>query len=206
MPDLAATLPPRTLRLRDGRACRLRILGPADAGLVTEMFATLSPETIRARYGYLIHDMTPERAHRLVLTDRPGDTALGACIRGPDGREILLAIGRLVHAPDNSTAECAFLVHDAARRLGLAGKLLLHLRLLGRRRGLPRLFAQVRRENRPMLEVFKRSGARLHFSTEGDYVEVDIPVTRVRPWFLPPAAPAAPPGTPSPTSRAQPSP
>lgn len=206
MPDLAATLPPRTLRLRDGRDCRLRILGPADAGLVTEMFATLSPETIRARYGYLIHDMTPERAHRLVLADRPGDTALGACAPGPDGREVLLAIGRLVHAPDHSTAECAFLVHDHARRLGLAGKLLLHLRLLGRRRGLPRLFAQVRRENRPMLEVFKHSGARLHFSSEGGYVEVDIPVARTRPWFLPPAAPTTVPGNLAPPPGSQPSP
>lgn len=206
MPDLAATLPPRTLRLRDGRACRLRILGPADAALVTEMFATLSPETIRARYGYLIHDMTPERAHRLVLTDRPGDTALGACACGPDGRERLLALGRLVHAPDNSAAECAFLVHDAARRLGLAGKLLLHLRLLGRRRGLPRLFAQVRRENRPMLEVFKSVGARLHFSAEGGYVEVDIPVVRARPWFLPPATSTPVSGNHSPPPGSQPSP
>ena len=43
----------------------------------------------------------------------------------------------------------------------MASCLLKHLRLLGRRRGLPRLFAQVRRENKGMLAVFAHGGATL---------------------------------------------
>ncbi|HET7537581.1 MAG TPA: GNAT family N-acetyltransferase, partial [Candidatus Didemnitutus sp.] len=174
-PILAATLPPRTIHLRDGGCYRLRVLRPADAALVLEMFATLSPETIRARYGYLIRHMKPDRAHQLVLTDSVGDISLGLCETLPNGQEKLWAIGRLVHTPDNCAAECAFLVHDAKRRLGIAARLLLFLRVLARRRGLARLFAQVQQENRPMLAVFRKNGAILHFSQFGDVVEVEIP-------------------------------
>jgi GNAT superfamily N-acetyltransferase len=171
-----ATLPPRTVRLRDGKTYTVRPLTPLDAKLVAGMFETLSPESVRARYGYLIHDMTPERAHRLVYTDDARDFSLGLIESTPEAGERLWAIGRLVHAPDNHAAECAFLVHDAKRRLGIASVLLKYLRVVGRRRGIPRLFAQVRRENKGMLEVFRRVNSRLHFLPSGEIVEIDIPV------------------------------
>lgn len=168
-------LPPRLVRLRDGRDYRLRVLGAADAVFVAEMFATLSPESIRARYGYLIHDMSPERAGRLVDVDLAREVPLGIFSLRADGSEARLwAMGRLVQAPDNRSAECAFLVHDSQRRLGMASCLLRYLRVIGRRRGLPRLFAQVRRENKAMLNVFIQNGARLHFAPDSDVVEIDI--------------------------------
>lgn len=176
-PSSLSVLRPRLVRLRDGRDYRLRPLTTADAARVAEMFATLSSESIRARYGYLIHDMSPERATRLVDVDPTREAPLGIfeCDEaGRDGR--LWAMGRLVHAPDNRSAECAFLVHDGQRRLGMASVLLKYLRVLGRRRGLPRLFAQVRRENKAMLNVFIENGARLHFAPDSDVVEVDIPL------------------------------
>ena len=166
------TLTARTLSLRDGQHYVLRPLTAGDAGAVVEFFRTLTPETIRQRYGYLIHNMSPERAHRLVAVDPAHEFALGIFAAGG----ALCAMGRLVHAPEGGSAECAFLVHDRCRRRGMATHLLLYLRVAGRRRGLRRLFAQVRRENRPMLEVFLRHGARLHFVPDADYVEVDIPV------------------------------
>lgn len=194
-PSPTATLPPRLVRLRDGRDYRLRPLGPADAAFVAEMFATLSAESVRARYGYLIHDMTAGRAGRLVDVDRTRELPLGIFSLRPDGtEEHLWAMGRLVHAPDDRSAECAFLVHDAQRRLGMASCLLRHLRVLGRRRGLPRLFAQVRRENKAMLNVFIQNGARLHFAPDSDVVEVDILLGREKFLFdKPPAAPSIPP-------------
>jgi GNAT superfamily N-acetyltransferase len=176
-PPSLTTLPPRLVRLHDGRDYRLRPLTPADAARVAEMFATLSPESVRARYGYLIHDMTSERATRLVDVDPTREAPLGIFERDAHGRDgRLWAMGRLVHAPDNQSAECAFLVHDSQRRLGMASTLLKYLRVLGRRRGLPRLFAQVRRENKAMLNVFIQNGARLHFAPDSDVVEIDIPL------------------------------
>jgi GNAT superfamily N-acetyltransferase len=180
----SSELPPRWVRLRDGGDYRLRTLTPADAHHVAEMFATLSSESIRARYGYLIHDMTPERATRLVDVDQAREAPLGIFECDATGREQRLwAMGRLVHAPDNQSAECAFLVHDSQRRLGMASTLLRYLRLLGRRRGLPRLFAQVRRENKAMLNVFIQNGARLHFAPDSDVVEIDIPLRRSKILF-----------------------
>ncbi|HYC69761.1 MAG TPA: GNAT family N-acetyltransferase [Opitutaceae bacterium] len=174
-PSPAATLPPRTIVLRDSRPRRLRPLGAGDEAAVIAFFDQLSPATVRARYGYLIKDMTPDRAHRIVAADPAGRVALGVFEDGANGPE-LCAIGRLVHAPDRGAAECAFLVRDDRRRLRLASRLLLYLRVLARRRGVTRLFAQVRRDNRAMIEVFRGARARLHFSPYGDVVGVDIPL------------------------------
>jgi len=178
-----APLPPRSFRLRDGRDYRLRPLGPDDGALLAGMFTSLSRETIHARYGWLIRDMNPERAGLMLQADPAREDLLGVLEVLPDGGERLWAIGRLVLAPDGASAECAFLVHDERRRLGLATRLLRHLCLLGRRRRLPRLFAQVRRENRPMLDVFRRAGARLHFDPGGEVVEIDIPLRRPKILF-----------------------
>lgn len=193
-PPSLARLPPRRLRLRDGADYRLRCLEAADAGAVAAMFATLTPESIRARYGYLIRDMTPDRATRLVDVDPARELPLGLFELRTDGTEgPLWAMGRLVHAPDGRSAECAFLVHDERRRRGLAACLLKHLRVAGRRRGLPRLFAQVRRENKAMLHTFAAAGARLHFATDSDVVEVDIPLRTPKILFdKPEGAPSTP--------------
>lgn len=192
-PSPTASLPPRTIVLRDGRSYRLRPLTGADAGLVVEFFRTLSPETIRSRYGYLIQNMTPERAHELVAVAPEHELPLGILEIGPGGGESLCAMGRLVVAPDGKSAECAFLVHDNKRRLGMASRLLHYLRLAGRRRGLQRLFAQVRHENRAMLHVFRAAGSQLHFSPSLDFVEIDIPVRKTKFLFdKPPAATSFP--------------
>jgi GNAT superfamily N-acetyltransferase len=154
----------------------MRPLAAGDVRAVVDFFQTLSPETIRSRYGYLIQNMSPERAHRLVAVDPARELALGIFENEGHERGSLCAMGRLVHAPEGRFAECAFLVHDRKRRLGMASRLLLYLRVAGRRRGLRRLFAQVRRENRAMLEVFRRHGAQVHFVPDADFVEIDIPI------------------------------
>ena len=192
-PVSPATLPLRTLHLRDGRNYVLRPLAAGDTAALVGFFQTLSAATIRQRYGYLIHNMTVEKAHRLLAVDPARELALGIFEPESGGGGALCAMGRLVHAPDNRSAECAFLVHDRKRRLGMASRLLFYLRTAGRRRGLQRLFAQVRRENRAMLEVFLHHGAQVHFAPEADYVEIDIPVRKAKFLFDKPArAPSFP--------------
>jgi RimJ/RimL family protein N-acetyltransferase len=167
---------PRRIHLRDGLPYHVRTLRPGDEALVQEMFDTLAPSTVHARYGYLIHHMTPAHARRLATPDPAREVALGIFEIMADGREKLWAMGRLVHAPDDRSAECAFLVHDAKRRLGMASRLLFILRILARWRGVQRLFAQVRRDNRAMLGVFRRHHAALHFDPGGEVVDVDVPL------------------------------
>lgn len=190
-PSSTASIPPRTLVLRDGRSYRLRPLASADTALLVEFFRTLSAESIRSRYGYLIHNMTPERAHELVAVAPERELALGLVETTDDGREALCAMGRLVLTPDGRAAECAFLVHDRKRRLSMASRLLHYLRLAARRRGLTRLFAQVRRDNRAMLQVFRSTGAALHFSPDLEVVEIDIPVRKAKFLFDNPPTPTS---------------
>lgn len=183
-------LPPRRVRLRDGSDYRLRVLSAGDADRVAEMFGSLSADSIRARYGYLISDMSLERAARMVTVDPAHEVPLGIFALDANGGEARLwALGRLVHAPGKNEAECAFLVHDSQRRLGMASCLLKYLRIVGRRRGVERLFAQVRQENKAMLNVFIRAGARLHYSPHSDVVEVDILLQREKFLFDKPPRP-----------------
>ena len=91
----------------------------------------------------------------------------------PDGRVVLLvttgsAEGEIIIAAGSYTAyarsdggwsaEVGFVVDEDHHRLGIAGRLLHHLGLIGRERAIDRFEAEVLPENRAMLAVFARSG------------------------------------------------
>lgn len=184
-------MPCRTVLLRDGKKYFLRPLTPADATALRQFFRRLSPESLHQRYGYTIKALSPQRIRQLVpLASGPGFT-LGIFEAATPRHPVRLrAVGQLIPCADPLVAECAFLVDEQKRWLGMATRLLFYLRVVGRRRGLGRLCAQVNRANLPMRSVFLRQGARLHFGPDTDYVEIDLPVPRAK--FLFDKAPAAP--------------
>lgn len=189
-PPHGGPLPARTVCLRDGRSYCLRPLRPADLAALRQFFRRLSPASLRQRYGYLSGESAASRARTLLAAPRKSGCLLGIFEPpAPPHPERLRALGELTPARDNPhAAECAFLVDEATRRLGMASRLLLYLRVAGRRNGLARLCAQVDRANLPMREVFLRQGARLHFGPDADFVEIDLPVPRAKFLFDKPRA------------------
>lgn len=161
--------------LRDGHHYLMRLLAPGDEERLISFFSSHTPETIRQRYGYLIKNMSAERAHKLVDLDPAREVALGI-FEGNKGDETLHAVGRLVLAEDGRRAEAAFVVRETKRRIGMAGTLLRNLLNVARQRHLDSVFAQVQCGNNSMLGVFQQAGGKLTEDFSGGIVEVTIPL------------------------------
>lgn len=134
---------------------QLRPLRPDDQERLQEFFYSHSQETIWTRYGCMISQMTPQRAHDLVSVDQTVDLALGI-FDGQGAREILHAVGRYCLAKDRASAEVAFVVRENMRRCGMATTLLRCLAEVAHQRGLDRLIAYVLHENEEMRSLFAR--------------------------------------------------
>ena len=135
----------------------VRLLGPGDRERLRAFFASHSPETIRERYGYLLGDMSPERASKLVSVDQGRDLALG--IFGRKAKDdIIHAVGRYCLGADGLSAEFALVVRESKRRLGMGAFLLRTLVETARRRGLREIWGQVDSGNAPMLGLARSLG------------------------------------------------
>ena len=180
------------LTLADDRYL-LRPLHPSDIRRLQEFFYSHTLETIQMRYGYAVTRMTRERAYDLVNVDQSRDLALGIFeTQGP--RETIHAVGRYYLDNDGKAAEVAFVVRETKRRCGMASALMEALLAVARRRGLEAVWGRVRKDNLPMLALFRRYGAAVARLTDpdngGDYdVRIDLtasqpqakPATRGRP-------------------------
>jgi acyl-CoA hydrolase/GNAT superfamily N-acetyltransferase len=181
----------RRLHLKDEREYILRPLGPADDRRLQEFFYSHTEETIVRRYGFTVTRMSRERAFELVGIDQNRDLALAVVeLQGP--RQVIHAVGRYYLDRDGASAEMAFVVAENKRRLGMARTLLERLIEIAAQRGLKLLWAQVDRDNSPMLALFRDYGAA---ETEGDDIhtvrveislkkDYDKPKTRPRKTFL----------------------
>jgi len=154
----------RKLQLKDQQEYILRPLGPADDRRLQEFFYSHTEETIVRRYGFTVSRMSRERAFELVGIDQNRDLALAVVeLRGP--RQLIHAVGRYYLDRDDKGAEMAFVVSESKRRLGMASILLERMIEIANERRLERLWAQVDRDNVPMLALFRRYGAE---ETPGD--------------------------------------
>jgi acyl-CoA hydrolase/GNAT superfamily N-acetyltransferase len=168
----------RKLKLRDDREYILRPLGPADDRRLQEFFYSHTEETIIRRYGFTVTRMSRERAFELVGIDQNRDLALAVVeLQGP--RQVIHAVGRYYLDNDRKGAEMAFVVAENKRRLGMARILLERMMEIARNRGLEHLWAQVDRDNTPMLALFRDYGSEESEGEDNHTVRIDIPVTKI---------------------------
>jgi len=166
----------RRLLLRDEKEYILRPLGPADDRRLQEFFYSHTEETIIRRYGFTVTRMSRERAFELVGIDQNRDLALAIVeLQGP--RQVIHAVGRYYLDPDSKGAEMAFVVSESKRRLGMARRLLERMREIATERELAHLWAQVDRDNAPMLTLFRRQGGVESPGEDPHTVRVDIALT-----------------------------
>jgi len=184
--DTAHGIPARRLALRDGRDYILRPLGPADDRRLQEFFYSHTEETIVRRYGFTVTRMSRERAFELVGVDQNRDLALAIVeLQGP--RQAIRAVGRYYLDKDGKGAEMAFVVGENRRRLGMARILLERMLEIAHQRGLARLWAQVDRDNTPMLALFRQFKAAEAPGEDLHTVRVELPLAA--PGDGPPPAP-----------------
>lgn len=174
--SLRSDVPEARLVSFGGVPHRLRPLTLADADRLIAFFQSHSDDTVRRRYGYFFREMTPSRARQPVGVNQHKDRALGIFSTGPDGTEVIDAIGRYCLMEDGKAAEMAFIVTESKRRLGMAQTLLHALMDIARTRGLNELVAQVQRENCGMIVLFQQAGASARGVRGADAVDIRLPL------------------------------
>ncbi len=158
---------------------RLRPLYPSDMHALQHFFYSHDEETVRLRYGYQRDRMSGESAYKLSAVDQAKDRALGIFIEQA-GREELRAIGRYYLDPGGESAEIAFIVHEGARRGGMAGFLLGELAATAGKRGIKRFWASVLPGNHGMAALLEKAGGEK--STEDGELHFELPLPRILRW------------------------
>jgi acyl-CoA hydrolase/ribosomal protein S18 acetylase RimI-like enzyme len=187
--------------LKDGERYLVAPLQPSDQRRLQEFFYSHTLETIQRRYGYSVNRMSRERAYELVNIDQSKDLALAVFeTQGP--REIIHAVGRYYLDESGKSAEAAFVVRESKRRCGMASHLLEAMLKIAKQRGLDYLWGRVRKDNLPMLAVFKRYGGRVWRSETMSFdVEVRVPLSESATAALREAAKPARPDSPAPATK-----
>lgn len=174
-PDNPGSVAARRIRLRDQRDYILRPLNPADDRRLQEFFYSHTEETIVRRYGFTVTRMSRERAFELVCVDQNKDLALGIFeLQGP--RQVIRAVGRYYLDADGKAGEMAFVVGENRRRIGMARTLVEAMVDIARKRGLERLWAQVDRDNLPMLKLFRSLDSEEETGDDYHTVHVNVPI------------------------------
>ncbi|WP_018968962.1 GNAT family N-acetyltransferase [Rubritalea marina] len=163
----------------------MRAMHPSDVRTLQQFFYAQDEETIRLRYGHAMPNLDEGAAYRMASVDQSSDLAIGVFYR--DGhREVLRAVGRFYLDQSGESAEVAFLVHEKARRLGMANLLLSEIAKIAKKRGVKTFWASVQKRNEAMIQLFMNRGAERErqFGEDSDefFMEVDQLVVQAEQW------------------------
>ncbi|TYB38351.1 GNAT family N-acetyltransferase [Actinomadura chibensis] len=154
--------------LSDGGTAHLRPIRSADAAILRDFYARLSPESIYYRFFSPRPHLSDRDIEHFTGVDHDRRVALIATI----GEEMVAVVryDRLGERPE--TAEVAFLVEDAHQGRGLGPVLLEHIAAAARERGVRRFVASVLPDNRRMTRVFREAGYRAEQRFEEGVIEL----------------------------------
>ena len=161
------------MALRDGSAVLIRQVHSADAPLLADGFARLSPESRRLRFLRRKNELTPAELRYFTDVDHHDHEALGA-LDHAGGRGV--GIARYVRdAGDPQSAEIAVTVVDDWQGRGLGTELLAQLSGRARAEGIRRFTALVSADNAAMAALLRSvSASPVH--REYGTVEYEIPL------------------------------
>ncbi len=135
----------------------LRPLNPADERKLQEFFYSHTKESLRLRYNFVPQGMTREKSCDLVSVDQTKDIAL-TIVKQEGSKIIIEAVGRYYLYPEANACEAAFITRENQHGKGLAKRLLNEMINIAQQRGISKMFAMVKAENKPMLAVFEKNG------------------------------------------------
>jgi len=157
---------------RDGRKLTLRLIRPADAPLLEELFYRLSPESRWRRFHALTDGIPPERVAEQagIMADVDNRTLEGAVVavaKEVDGEHIVgvVRLARPPSKPDAEEAEAAVVVLDAYQGQGVGSELLQRMLQLAQRMEVKRILAVFQPDNAGAIHLFRALGLRSRLET-----------------------------------------
>jgi acetate---CoA ligase (ADP-forming) len=164
------------LILRDGSTATIRVAQPADREALLAFFAGLSQESRQKRF-FSIATPRGEWVDALCNPSNPRQQLSLVVIRTSGGSPHIIATGSyLAEKEHDNLAEVAFAVDDAFHGKGLGSLLLERLAQLAVNHGITHFWAVTHVDNRPMLEVFHRSGFTIQEKLDHGYVHLSFSV------------------------------
>jgi acetyltransferase len=161
----------QVVRLVDGSEVVVRPIEPDDASLLQAFVRRLSVRSRRMRFFAAITELSPAQLERFVNVDPAQGWALVATVPGREGVTIV-AEARYALGHDVGNAEFAVAVTDDFQARGLGRQLLQRLLSTAWRRGVQRLFGEIRSDNRAMIALARRVGFRLRGSVEDEDIVI----------------------------------
>ena len=162
-----------------GETFYMRPLNPADERCLQEFFYSHTKETLRLRYNYDPKQMSREKSCNLVSVDQSADVAL--CIVKQDGSRITIqAVGRFYLEPVSNTCEVAFVTRETQQGKGMASRLLNQLIDIAKARGIEKMMAYVRGENKPMITIFEQANFIRKFTGDPSDIELVLDVANAK--------------------------
>jgi acetyl coenzyme A synthetase (ADP forming)-like protein len=159
--------------LRDGSSIHIRAIRPQDKPKLRQHFDRLSPESVYFRFLGYKKELTEQELARFTELDFVRHVGLVATLRR-GAQEDFIGVGRYVRGDNPSRAEVAFAVLDEYQGRGIGTLLLTHLARIARASGITEFEADVLGENNRMLEVFGKSGFRVHRSSKAGVIHISI--------------------------------
>jgi len=141
----------------DGRSVLLRPIRPEDELLEKELIESLSEESMRYRFFYIIKELTHEMLTRFCNIDYDREIAITAEYTS-NGKKRNVGVGRLIIKPGGETGEFAILVADDFQNNGLGLKLSDMLVEIAVHKGLKSIYGVVLNNNIRMISLAKRLG------------------------------------------------
>jgi acetyltransferase len=146
-----------------GRLIAARPVAPSDAGMIGELLAGLSAQSLFLRYCMPMQHMAPETVAREIarLGQANSTRQLSVvALAGVGGVEQVIAVAELARdAGSLDVAEVALVVADAYQREGIGSALCAYLVAAARRQGLATLRAMALTEDVAIRRMVARSGA-----------------------------------------------
>jgi len=162
------------LILRDGSTATLRLAIPRDRELMTVFFRALSKESRQGRF-FSVAEPTDKLIDSFCDDSDPRVRLCLVVTRAvADSPRIIACANYIAH--NEETAEIALAVNDAFQRKGIGSLLLERLAVLAVRNGFRRFWAITMPDNRPMLDIFRKSGFECRSRVEDGCVEIDLSV------------------------------
>src|SRR6266511_1166056 len=160
------------LILRDGTTALIRVAQPEDREALRTFFEQLSPESRQRRF-FSLSIPGGQWIDVLCNPSDPRQQLTLIVLRSAAGAPRIIATGSyLTEKEQDHKAEVALAVDDAFHGKGLGSLLLERLALLAVHHGIAHFWAVTHVDNRPMLEVFHRSGFQVQETLEHGDVQL----------------------------------
>jgi len=141
----------------DGKKIMLKPNRPEYEPMEAEMFKTFSEKTMKYRFFRIIKEVTHDLLVRYTHNDY--DREIGIIAEAEEkGEKKMLGVVRLIHDPNNESAEFAIVVGDPWQGKGLGSEMMDYILEIARKRGLKQVYGTIMKENRIMVDVCKARG------------------------------------------------